>query len=38
MTINFFRFRDDWVADQVRVRIWVREFKVYLPIVLKNHP
>jgi len=36
-TISVFRFPDDWVADQVRVRIWKREFKVYLPIVLKNY-
>jgi hypothetical protein len=34
-TINFFRRPDDWVADQVRVRIWVREFNIYLPLVLK---
>jgi hypothetical protein len=37
MTINFFRRPQDEVADQVRFRIWVREFKVYLPIVLKAH-
>ena len=35
-TINFFRRPSDGVADQVRVRIWVREFKVFLPIVLKG--
>ena len=36
-TISFFRRADDRVADQVRVRIWVREYKVFLPIVLKGH-
>jgi len=36
-TINFFRRPNDGVADQVRVRIWVREYKVFLPIVLKAH-
>ena len=36
-TINSFRRADDWVADQVRVRIWVREYKVHLPLVLKAH-
>jgi len=36
-TVNFFRFPDDWAADQVRVRIWVREYKVLLPLVLKAH-
>jgi len=35
--VNFFRFPDDWAADQVRVRIWVREYKVLLPLVLKAH-
>ena len=35
--INFFRRPNDWVADQVRVRIWVRQYKVLLPIVLKAH-
>lgn len=37
-TINLFRRPHDKYADQVRVRIWKREFKVYLPIVMKNHP
>jgi hypothetical protein len=36
-TITLFRRPNDWVADQVRVRIWLREFKVYLPIVFKAH-
>jgi hypothetical protein len=36
-TINFFRRPDDYGADQVRVRIWKREFKVYLPLVLKGY-
>jgi hypothetical protein len=36
-TINFLRLPDDYVADQVRVRIWVREYKVFLPLVLKAH-
>ena len=31
-TIDFFRRPNDWVADQVRVRIWRREFEVYLPV------
>lgn len=35
--INLLRRSDDYVADQVRVRIWVREFKVHLPLVLKAH-
>jgi len=37
-TINIFRRLHDEYADQVRVRIWRREFKVYLPIVMKNYP
>lgn len=36
-SINLFRRPDDWVADQVRMRIWVRKFKIYLPIVSKAH-
>ena len=36
-TINFFRRPNDGVADQVRVRIWVREDKVHLPLVLKGY-
>ncbi len=36
-TINFFRQPDDWAADQVRVRIWMREFKIHLPLVLKGY-
>jgi hypothetical protein len=36
--INFFRRPNDEVADQVRVRIWVRKFKIYLPIVSQAHP
>lgn len=35
--INFFRRPGDGVADQVRVRIWVREFKVHLPLVFKSY-
>ncbi len=36
-TISFFRRPNDRVADQVRVRIWVREYRVHLPLVLKAH-
>jgi hypothetical protein len=36
-SINVFRRPNDGVADQVRVRIWLREFKVYLPLVTKAH-
>ena len=36
-TINLFRLPNDWAADQVRMRIWVGEFKVYLPLVLKGY-
>ncbi|MBC8263159.1 MAG: hypothetical protein H8E47_03435 [Anaerolineales bacterium] len=36
-TINVSRHADDWVADQVRFRIWLREYKVLLPLVLKAH-
>jgi len=36
-TINVFRRPDDTMADLVRFRIWVREFKVYLPLVLKGY-
>jgi hypothetical protein len=36
-TINVFRRPDDYMADDVRFRIWVRQVKVYLPIVLKAH-
>jgi hypothetical protein len=36
-TISFFRRSNDGVADQVRVRIWVREYKVHLPLVLKGY-
>ena len=38
-TIRIFRQPDDGLAqtaEQVRVRIWRREFKVYLPIIMKN--
>ena len=35
-TINLFRRLDDYGADQVRVRIWKREVKIYLPIVMKG--
>jgi hypothetical protein len=35
--LSFFRRPDDWVADQVRVRIWVREYKIHLPLVLKGY-
>lgn len=37
-SINLFRRADDQAADQVRIRIWVRKFKIYLPIVSKAHP
>lgn len=36
-TINLFRLANDWAADQVRMRIWRWEFKVYLPLVLKGY-
>ena len=36
-TINVFRRPNDGVADQVRFRIWVREYKVLLPLVLKAY-
>ena len=35
-TPDFFRRPNDWGADQVRVRIWVREFEVYLPVIFKE--
>ena len=35
--INVFRRPNDYAADQVRFRIWMREYKVFLPIVLKAH-
>jgi hypothetical protein len=37
-TINVFRHPDDFHADQVHFRIWVREYRVFLPLVLKAHP
>jgi hypothetical protein len=36
-TINLFRRPDDYGADQVRVRIWKRYVRVYLPLVLKGY-
>ncbi len=36
-SISVLRRPNDWVADQVRVRIWLREFKVHLPLVMKAH-
>jgi len=36
-TINVFRRPNDYAADQVRFRIWMRRYKVFLPIVLKAH-
>lgn len=36
-SIGLFRQADDQVADQARVRIWLREYKVLLPLVLKAH-
>jgi len=36
-TINVFRRPDDYAADQVRFRIWVVDFRVYLPLVLEAH-
>jgi hypothetical protein len=35
-TVNVLRHPDDFMADQVRFRIWVRDFRVYLPLVLKG--
>ncbi|MFQ5813248.1 MAG: hypothetical protein ACE5I2_08690, partial [Anaerolineae bacterium] len=35
-TVEVSRRVNDQVCSQVRVRIWKREFKVYLPIVLKG--
>ncbi len=35
-TINVFRRSQDEHADQVRIRIWVRGYRVYLPLVLNN--
>ncbi len=34
--VQVFRWVDDDVCPEVRVRIWKRELKVYLPIVLKS--
>jgi len=36
-TINVFRRPNDYAADQVRFRIWLRDYKVLLPLVLKNY-
>jgi hypothetical protein len=36
-TVEVFRQANDDVCPQVRVRIWKREFKVYLPLVLKGY-
>lgn len=36
-SISLFRQADDQVADQARIRIWVREYKVFLPLVLKAY-
>jgi hypothetical protein len=35
-TVEVYRQVNDQVCPQVRVRIWKREFKVYLPLVLKG--
>jgi hypothetical protein len=37
-TIDLYRWADDPYADQVRVRIWLRQLSVYLPVVFKNYP
>ena len=37
-SISLFRWADDPVADQVRVRIWRPEYPVYLPFVAKGYP
>jgi hypothetical protein len=36
-TVEVYRQANDQVCPQVRVRIWKRTFKVYLPIVLKAY-
>lgn len=35
-TIDVYRCANDWAADQVRVRIWYRPVRVYLPVVEKR--
>ena len=37
-SINFFRRPHDTFADQVRVRIWRPEYRVYLSLVAKGYP
>ncbi len=36
-TIDVYRLQDDVTVDQVRVRIWHREFGVYMPVVIRGH-
>jgi len=36
--IALYRQGDDQVADQMRVRIWVPERKLYLPLLLNSYP
>ena len=37
-TIDVQRWENDTWADQIRVRIWQRRVRVYLPMVLRNYP
>ncbi|RLC74064.1 MAG: hypothetical protein DRI61_17310, partial [Chloroflexi bacterium] len=36
-TIDIFRRPEDTFADQARASIWLREHRIYLPIVTNNH-
>ncbi len=36
-TVEAYRWPDDDVCPQVRVRIWKRSVQVYLPLILNNY-
>jgi hypothetical protein len=37
-SITLYRWSDDQLADQIRVRIWLRRMSIYLPVVFRNYP
>jgi hypothetical protein len=36
-TVGVYRWPEDDVCPQVRIRIWKRAMRVYLPIVVNNY-
>jgi len=37
-SITLYRWSDDQLANQIRVRIWLRRMSIYLPVVFRNYP